>query len=144
MEIIHFTETVADLMSKDVQALQEMDVLQKAMDLIEKHQIHHIPIINDAQKVVGMISTHDIHKILHGMTLFNTARSEVYNQNILQTLLVTDVMTKPVVTIRENEPIQLAASYFKENRFHALAVINADQELVGMLTTYDLLTHAYN
>jgi len=52
---------------------------------------------------------------------------------------VKDIMTKSVVSIRENEPIVRAARVMLQNRTSGLPVLDAADELVGIVTEGDFL-----
>ena len=67
-----------------------------------------------------------------------------YNEAILNSLLVQDVMRKSIVTLNEEDTISMAVDIFKENRFHCLPILDKDGgKLVGIVSTYDLIIYAY-
>ena len=134
---------IAEVMTREVVTLAPNDLMKKVQSLFEENDIHHLPVVDGENHPIGIISSRDLDKVLHGFTLFKTHESEVYNQSILRALLVRDVMTKQVAKILETDPLRLAADIFRENFFHALPVVNKDGTLVGILTTYDLLNFAY-
>ena len=78
------------------------------------------------------------------MTLFRNRQVESYNDQLMRSLLVKEVMTDKVVCLRADSTIQAAADLFKENLFHAIPVVDENDILVGIVTTYDLLAHAYH
>jgi CBS domain-containing protein len=55
---------------------------------------------------------------------------------------VTDVMTRQVITLKENEPIGDLEAAMKRFRFRHLPVVDAAMKLVGLITLTDLL-HAH-
>lgn len=114
------------------------------VDLIfETHPIHHIPVVEDEQ-VVGMISKSDYFQILHGFTLFKAPVSKTYNEAVLRSLLVREVMTKQVACLKPEDTLAKAADYFRENLFHAMPIVDDQGKLRGILSTYDLLTHCFS
>ncbi|MCB0520899.1 MAG: CBS domain-containing protein [Lewinellaceae bacterium] len=137
------TITVSEIMTTDVIILSPNDTMEKVADIFRMNNIHHIPILDDNGKVVGIISQNDYHKILHGFTLFKTEKSEEYNKAILRSLLVKEVMTKQVAKLNPQDKLTVAASYFRENLFHAIPVVDRQGKLVGIVTTFDLLNYAY-
>jgi len=133
---------VGQVMTTPVKTLSPTDTMDKAQELFRKNNIHHIPIVKD-KKVLGIISQTDYLKVLHGFTLFKTQKSELYNSAILRSLLVSEVMTKQVATLHPEDTVEVAAGFFKENLFHALPIVDGKGELVGILTTYDLINFAF-
>lgn len=144
MEAVDLKTLVSEVMTKKVYSLAPNDLMGKVKTLFDQHRIHHIPIVDEEQRVVGMVSTQDYHKILHAFTVFSTQASQAFNRSIQGALLVKDIMVKNVVTIREDEPIQVAAKCFLENKFHALPVVDAAGKLCGILTSHDLLALAFS
>ena len=134
---------VRDLMTRPVITLHPSETMEQAATIFDNQNFHHIPIVGDDRKVAGMLSRHDYHKILNAFTIFQTENSRTSNRTTLRALLTRDVMTKQVATIREDDPLEKAVDMFQENLFHALPVINNKKELVGILTTFDLLNHAF-
>ena len=61
----------------------------------------------------------------------------------MRSLLVKEVMSKQVATLGPEDTLELAAGFFRENMFHALPVVDEDNMLIGIVTTYDLLNYAY-
>lgn len=133
---------VAEIMTSNVLTLHPIDTMDKVKLIFNEHPIHHIPVVKDG-KVVGIISKSDYLTMLHGFTLFKNSNSDKYNDALLRSLLVREVMTQQVATLRIDETLETAASYFRENLFHALPIVDKAGKLVGIITTYDLVNHAY-
>jgi CBS domain-containing protein len=142
MTIIEKTTRISAIMTPNVIVVQPEDTMDVVQDIFRKHNIHHLPVVEDGQ-VVGILSHSDYLKLLHGFTLFKTRKSDEYNDAILRSLLVREVMTKQVATLSPDDTLELAAGFFRENLFRALPVVDDENMLVGIITTYDLITHAY-
>ena len=134
---------IKDLMTSPVMTVHPNDKMEKAAEVFENEPFHHIPVVDDDRKVVGIISRHDYYKILNAFTVFNTYNSLRSNETMMKALLTRDVMTKQVATINMNDPVEKAVGIFQENRFHALPVVNDQKLLEGIITTYDLLNYAF-
>ena len=132
------------IMTRNVITVTPKELMSRVQEIFETKSIHHIPVVNKENKVVGIISLSDYNKILHGLTLFKAQQSETYNVAILRSLLVEDVMTKKVAKLSPTDTVEIAAGFFKENLFHALPIVDQDGKIVGIVTTYDLLTFAFN
>lgn len=134
---------IKDLMTSPVMTVHPNDKMEKAAEVFENEPFHHIPVVDDDRKVVGIISRHDYYKILNAFTVFNTYNSRRSNETMMKALLTKDVMTKQVATINMNDPVEKAVGIFQENRFHALPVVNDQKLLEGIITTYDLLNYSF-
>jgi CBS domain-containing protein len=142
MIAIDKTTTVAEIMTERVIVVRPEETMDVIQDIFRKNNIHHVPVV-DKGCVVGMVSHSDYLKLLHGFTLFKTKKSDEYNDSILRSLLVKEVMSKQVATLGPEDTLELAAGFFRENLFHALPVVDEDNMLIGIVTTYDLLNYAY-
>ena len=59
------TTKVKDVMTTDPMCCRPQDSIEKAMEMMEKSQIRRIPIVDDNQCLVGIISQADIATRLH-------------------------------------------------------------------------------
>lgn len=134
---------IADVMTSKVISIQPRDTMDKVDQIFETNAIHHIPVVEEDQ-VVGMISKSDYYQILHGFTLFKAPVSKTYNEAVLRSLLVREVMTKQVACLGAEDSLAKAADYFRENLFHAIPIVDKSGKLIGILSTYDLLTHCFS
>jgi len=133
---------VSDLMTTDVITVEEYDTMAKVDHIFTDHNIHHIPVLSK-NKVIGIVSKTDYLKVLHGISLFTNKRKDEFNKALLEACVIKDVMTSKIATVKASDTLEYVMGFFRENMFHALPVVNEDRELVGIITTYDLLNFAY-
>ncbi len=133
---------VSHIMTTNVISVRPDDTMDIVQDIFRKNEIHHIPVI-DNEKVVGIISHSDYLELLNTFTLFKTEESERYNNAVMSSLLVKEVMTKQVAKLNPDDSVEVAAGFFRENLFRALPVVDKDGNLKGIVTTYDLLNYAF-
>jgi len=129
-------------MTSDVISCYPNDTLDSVKDKIVNNLIHHIPVVEN-EKVVGIISKSDLHRMEHHFTLFENPEAEQSNIQIFSTILAKEIMATPVICIREDEPVNAAVEVFLENTLHALPVVNHDDHLVGIVTTFDLIRFSF-
>jgi CBS domain-containing protein len=61
--------SASDLMSKNVIHCRDTEEAEDAIRIMEKNQIRRLPVLNEAQKLVGMVSLGDIsHALSHDLT----------------------------------------------------------------------------
>ncbi len=123
-----------DIMTTDVIALHEDDSLRIVDKTFEKHNFRHIPILNSAMDIVGIISKDDILRLI-------SVRQEFTDKEFGR-IKVKDFMSRDLVLARPEDSAEMAARIFAKNKFHALP-IEEDGKLVGMVTTHDLITFAF-
>lgn len=82
--------------------------------------------------------------MLTTFSVFKNSKADVANRKFMMSMLAKDVMTQQVVKLHSEDPITVALGIFKENLFHALPIVDDENKVVGMLTTFDMLTYAYD
>ncbi|MEM9836670.1 MAG: CBS domain-containing protein, partial [Bacteroidota bacterium] len=96
-------------------------LLTEAKELFEKHGIHHLPVVDFAGDVRGLISNTDYLKL--ATTPAN---------------IVGDIMSTKLAKLESGDTVRTAAALLRLNRFHALPVMD-DGKLVGIITSLDLI-----
>ena len=132
-----------DLMTKNLITLPEHEIMTTVAQTFDEFGFHHIPILNDNSDLVGIISRTDIERLKLSASIFKTKKQEEYNQALFECLMVKYVMTKNVTHLRPEDSIRKAYEIFRENKFHAIPIVDGN-ELVGIVTPLDLLHHFFN
>lgn len=132
-----------DIMTTNVIKLTKSDNLLLVNDLFRKHNIHHLPVVDEAGVVVGIVSKSDFYKLQDTFSFFNQEAAARLNVALFRSLLVGEVMTRQVATLEPDDTVLMAVGYFRENLFHAIPIVNPSHQLVGIVTTYDLLNFAF-
>lgn len=52
--------TVADYMSREVVTVGAQDSIQTAADRLITYRIHHLPVVDDTEGIIGLLSTTDL------------------------------------------------------------------------------------
>lgn len=134
---------LSEIMTSPVISLSPDDTVERVDHLFRANNIHHLPVIDADHKVVGIVSKGDYLLLCERFTLFRPEKELENNQLFFRTLLVSEVMTTQVATLRPSDTVIFAAGFFRENLFHAIPIVNEQKQLVGIVTTYDLLQYAY-
>ena len=125
---------VSDLKTSDLVTVHPKDTLASVKEHFDTQNIHHIPVV-EFKKIVGIISKTDLLYFLKGT---ETIDANFENEAKLSHYKAGDLMTTALATLEPEEPIRTALEVFKANLFHALPIVK-NEELVGILTTYDLI-----
>ena len=128
---------ISAIMTLNVIKLNVTDSLTKAEMLFKENNIRHIPVVSGNQ-IVGMLSYSDLLKIAIPDVDENDdcVVSTVYNMFTLE-----QVMTKNVETLYHYDYVKTAAKIFSESDFRALPIVDQDKNLVGILSTTDLIKY---
>ena len=128
---------VRDLMGRDVKTLNHNDKLTIADELMRMDRIRHLPVIDEGEELVGIVSQRDLFRSALARTLGYGERAQ---QKLMEQLLVKEVMSKPVETIGPDAPIAEAARLMSEKKIGCL-VVTEGERIVGILTEGDFVRH---
>lgn len=132
---------IKEIMTRDVVSVKPEDTIAVVSEKMNSLTAHHMPVVENG-KIAGMISMNDIHKMEHHFTIFNNPEAQDSNRQLFSSMLAKDIMTTSVTTVHEDENVGKAVDLLLENMFHALPVINHEEQLVGIVTTFDLIKHS--
>mgnify|MGYP001151800746 FL=1 len=125
--------SVKDFMSADLVVVDPQTKIFDAVDLMKKHDIHRLPVIDNG-KLVGLITEGTIQEALPS----KATSLSVYEANyLLNKTVVADVMIKDVKTIHPKAQLEDAVYIMRQNNIAVLPVLDNDQ-LVGIITNNDI------
>ncbi len=129
-------EPISSIMTSDVYSIRIDEGLKKALEIIKKHKIRHLPVTKDNQ-IVGIISSSDLNRLTFS-NLFED--QEESDEAILEMLSVNQVMSSSPHVVNPGQDVHEVAKIFAEKSFHSLPVVDGDQ-LVGIVTTTDIIKY---
>ncbi len=106
----------------------------EALDLMKREHIRRTPVVDGNGKLVGIVSDKDL---LNASPSPATSLSVWELNYLLSKVKVEDVMTKDVIFVTENTPIEQAARIMADNKIGGLPVVRGD-DVVGIITETDL------
>jgi acetoin utilization protein AcuB len=124
---------VGERMSRPVITLTPDMPIHDALDLFKKEHIRRAPVVKDG-KLVGIVSEKDL---LNASPSPATTLSIWEMHYLLSKITVSEVMTRNVITVTEDTPIEEAARIMADNKIGGLPVMR-DGQVVGIITETDL------
>jgi acetoin utilization protein AcuB len=109
--------------------------LAAAAKLMRARKIRHLPVVDTGRRLVGIVTARDLRQALFAPAVQDRPEDML---KVLNGLVVRDVMTRGVVSVRVTTPIREAARLMHERKLGALPVVERDR-LVGILTETDVL-----
>jgi CBS-domain-containing membrane protein/anti-sigma regulatory factor (Ser/Thr protein kinase) len=119
--------TIKEVMAVNVTCMFPYHRLSQAKEILRIKRISGVPVVDNERKIIGIISVEDIIKVLEtkGFQGLDTEISEV--------------MTKKVFTVKEDEPISKALLLFRKHNFGRLPVVDDNNKVIGILTLKDFV-----
>lgn len=117
---------IADYLTRDPKTVLDSDPVSKAQEILRERNCHQLPVIDDAKRLIGIVSDRDIRSAMG------------YDRTLGDELRVAEVMTASPTTIRLDAPLDEALEMLCQNRFNALPVME-NSTLVGIITRQDIL-----
>ena len=123
-------KTVADVMISPVVTLADWEFTDVfvAANLLRQHHIRHLPLVDDAGQVVGLITHESLQQLLRPVDL-------------LRLRLVSEVMTGPVVCASAQTTVQALAECMAQQRISCVVIVSDGPNPfpVGLVTERDIV-----
>lgn len=149
---------IQDAMEKEVIKFQIDDRIVDVAGSLRENKISGAPVVNKEDKVVGIISEGDIMRLIEvhspHINLILPAPLDLIelpvrmkyemdeiaeDMNKAASLLIGEIMTKKVVTIKPDADISDAAQLMDTHDVKRLPVIDSDGKMVGIITRGDII-----
>ena len=101
--------------------LSKDETVRKARQLMKKHKIGGIPIVEDDNTLIGIVTNRDL-------------RFEHYVDKKLSTIMTTDNL----ITAREGTTLDEAEKVLQEHKVEKLPIVDENMKLVGLITFKDI------
>ncbi len=115
---------VSEWMTKDVISITKDRSIQECVNLMKKHSIRHLPVVEDG-KLVGLVTEGDLRQI--------------FLASLIEDLTIKDVMISDPITVSPDTEIEDAAKVIFYNKIGGLPVVDEEDRLLGIITVADIL-----
>ncbi|NUO08062.1 MAG: CBS domain-containing protein [Candidatus Brocadia sp.] len=127
---------VKDVMKTQLITLNADSKLGFANDIMYLGRIRHLPVVK-GENVVGILTQRDLYRA--SLTSILTNWKE--NKEFLDSIKVSEVMTKNVITIAPDATIEEAAQIMIDKKVGGLPVVRDKNKLIGLITETDVLQY---
>ena len=126
---------VWEIMSNPVESVKVNDLMDDALDLMIREDYRTIPVVNDANGLVGIIGMREI--IDNNWKKDNKTIGDLEKSSRSQ-ITVESIALTSVKTISWDDDVAMAVDVMAENNISTLPVMEG-KELVGVITEYDII-----
>ncbi len=137
--------TVRRTMTMEVVSVKPDTDIRVAADLLTRHRISGMPVVDDEDRVIGVIGEADI------LAMAGLKREHGF-KDILRHMLgepvpvrkrsgntVGEVMSSPPITARPDDDIKDIATILDERRIKRLPVVDEEGKLIGVISRADII-----
>ena len=124
-------------MTTEVRTLQQGQLLSDAYKIVHNHNVHHVPIL-DGTTLVGIVSSTDLIKLSMSAQGYDSDQMWSYIDSQYE---LKSIMTENPHSLDEGSAVRDAAQTLALSSYHSLPVTNNDGNLVGIVTSTDLIRY---
>lgn len=114
---------VKDVMTREFAVIDETSSIEHAAEIMLEDKVTHVPVISEDKVLRGIVTAWDVSK------------SVALNHKDLE-----EIMTKDVIVVSPEDPIELAARKMKNNNISSLPVLDGNDKVIGIITTDHIST----
>jgi CBS domain-containing protein len=146
-------KTAGEIMARDVPTVHPSDDARTAIDLLAKTDLGAIPVVDDENKLVGIVSESDLviseeesdlhlpHylNIMGGVVFVGSMKGFEERLEKAFATKVSELMTADPIVAHDYESVDRVAKKIAESHHNHIPVVDADGYLAGMVTRADVL-----
>ena len=145
-----------DIMTTDVIVANKNDIIANVANLLIREKIGGLPVVDEDNKVVGIISETDIMKkeshvespkmlnFLQGIIFLDDMKRFEEELRAIAAYKVEDLMSKDIVTVKEDDTFDYVANIMINKSINRVPVVDKDNCLKGIICRYDIIKAMYN
>ncbi len=134
-----------DVMIRNVVSVHMDDTVEAVMNILLKHDISGLPVVDENQKVIGVISEADFVKRLVPKGASNTGKLfSLLKKEEHAALTVEDAMTTPAIVSTENTSLTKIASIMVRKNINRVPIVDANKRLIGIIARSDIVKALYS
>jgi CBS domain-containing protein/gamma-glutamyl:cysteine ligase YbdK (ATP-grasp superfamily) len=123
-------QTVGQFMATDLFTLRPDDLVDLAASLMDWRHIRHVPVEDEHGHLVGLVTHRGLLRLLSRGSNASDGRS----------LTVREIMKPHPTKVSSTTPTLEAIEIMRHSKIGCLPVVDDDDQLVGIVTSYDFLT----
>ena len=145
-----------DIMTTDVIVANKNDIIANVANLLIKEKIGGLPVVDEENKVVGIISEADIMKkeshvdsprmlnFIQGIIFLDDMKKFEDEMRAIAAYKVEDLMSKDIITVNENDTFDYVANVMINKSINRVPVVDENNFLKGIICRYDIIKAMYN
>ena len=145
-----------DIMTTDVILAKKGDTISEVANVLISGKIGGLPVVDEDNKVVGIISETDIikkEKKAHSTPFINVLEGIIFLDDInkmekdlkeIAAYKVEDLMSTNIVKVHEDDTFDNIANIMIKKSVNRVPVVDKENRLKGIICRYDIIRAMYN
>ncbi len=140
---------VTEIMTKPVIVVKSDVTLEEVARKMLDNNIGGLPVIDESGELIGMVTESDFSAKEHAIPFSRIYAPQLFGEwmssegvekayEAARKIKVSEIMSAPVVVVKEDDNIAQAVKQMLERRVHRVPVVR-DNKPVGILSRHDLL-----
>ena len=126
--------SVCDVMISPIISVRwDVSVLEAAA-LLEEKNIHRLPVVDEENRLIGILSKGDVREAL---SIYNVTNPYAPDQDEIL-LAVDEMMSAPVHTVRPSDHLRQVVQLMLAHNIGGVPVVDEEDHPVGIITESDL------
>ena len=125
------------IMTTDLITIPPTESLETARTLMHDNKIHHLPVVDDDNTLVGLITLSNV------LAATDSILRDPDNRLHARDITIKDIMVTDVATVDERASMRQAALFLEKHRIGCLPVLTSGK-LHGIITDTDFVGVAIN
>lgn len=139
------------IMTKEVITVKPADEVEKAARLLLEHKISGLPVVDEENRVVGVISEGDLvirekevkapafSEVLGGVIFLESQKRFFEELKKTIALTVEELMSRRIFTVDEEATLEEVATIMSKKGVNRVPVVDGDNRLLGIITRQDII-----
>ncbi|MEM0473376.1 MAG: CBS domain-containing protein [Candidatus Aenigmatarchaeota archaeon] len=128
---------IKNIMSTNLKIVEVGQNLREVIELLGDFEITGVP-VRSGNKIVGVVSDTDIMKVMQEKNLLDP-KKDVVDLEGLEKIKVEEIMSKPPITVYQNDKITDASDIMIKHKVDRLIVVDENNKTVGIVTREDVV-----
>ena len=149
-------KTAKDIMTTDVIVAKKDDSIANVATLLIKEKIGGLPVVDENNKVVGIISETDIMQketdiesprvlnFFQGLIFLDDIKKLEDDMKKVAAYKVEDLMSRDIITVNENDSFDYVANVMIKKSINRVPVVDKENFLKGIICRYDIIKAIYD
>ncbi|MGL4796397.1 MAG: CBS domain-containing protein [Paraclostridium sp.] len=149
------TKQAKDIMTTNVKVAKQDDTIHDIAKILMQEKIGGLPVVDDDNRVVGIISETDIIKkekhvdapefitFLQGVIYLDDFKKIEKDIKDIAAVQVKDLMSKEVVRVYEDDTFDDIANIMIKQSINRVPVVDKDNKIKGIICRYDIIKSMY-